>query len=56
MMRLINSIPYRTRLVFKVEIWKDNSWIFIKILLDSGAERNFITQIFINKWNLEPNK
>jgi len=41
-MRLMGGTPYRTRLIFKVEVWKDDSWIFIKVLLDSGAERNFI--------------
>ncbi len=40
--RLINSISYRTRLAFKVEVQKGDSWISIKALLDSGAERNFI--------------
>ncbi len=54
--RLINSKSYRIRLIFKVEIWKNNNWIPTKILLNSGAERNFITQIFINEWNLESSK
>ncbi len=42
MIRLMGDISYRTRLAFKIEVWKGDSWIPIKILLDSGAERNFI--------------
>ncbi len=42
MMRLMGGISHRTRLAFKVEVWKGDSWISIKVLLDSGAERNFI--------------
>ncbi len=56
MIRLMGSTPHRTRLIFKIEIQKGDSWIPTKILLDSGAERNFITQIFINKQNLESNE
>ncbi len=54
--RLMGGIPHRIRLAFKVEIWKDNNWISIKVLLDSGAERNFITQMFVSKWNLKPSE
>ena len=42
MMRLMGGISHRTRLAFKVEIWKGDNWISIKILLNFGAERNFI--------------
>ena len=52
----MGGISYRTRLTFKIEVWKSDSWISIKALLDFGAERNFITQIFMSEWNLEPSE
>ncbi len=42
MIRLMSGTLHRTRLVFKVEVWKGDSWIPTKVLLDSGVERNFI--------------